>query len=268
MDLGVEIPLQLAQSGLDQGELLQRADAFVAHRGVGGPPQDPQPESQSAGLGGDRSKPGRLQDDGGVGPKASVDHGEGSEPAVLLGDHALQDQTAPQRDAAAREGAAGGEHHRHPGLHVAGAAAIEASRLHVARPWRCPPALAIARRHDVHVAVQDQGPVPTCSQHSCHQRGLVTLDLGSRKPGMGAQPRQVSLEAVDLQAGLAHGGGHPVLHRLLLSSDGGDPDQLLGQSQAGGRVQGCKRLRGRRRRRPAAGQVLTVPIRIRSRPSI
>ena len=68
---GVALALQLHERGVDRDELLDRADALLAHAGVGRATVDRQPEIQRPGLGRRHTQLGRLHDDRAVGAVAA-----------------------------------------------------------------------------------------------------------------------------------------------------------------------------------------------------
>ncbi len=98
----------------------------------------------------------RLEDDRRVGQMAALERRAGARTARLLVDDGLEDDVAPQPDAAILEGHERADAGRDPGLHVAAAATPELAVGDLARPGIVRPERQIADRHDVDVAVEDQ----------------------------------------------------------------------------------------------------------------
>ena len=132
----------------------------------------------------------------------------------------------------------------------------------MAGPGRCLPPVPVTGRHYVDMTVQDQRSSTTWSQRPRHQPRLLSVRLHPGEARVHLQPSEVRLECVDLEARIGQRLSHPLLHRRLISGHRRNPDELLGEAHACLRVETfeCLGLR--------PDQVLTVPIRIRSRPSI
>src|SRR2546423_1835303 len=233
MNLLVERSFQLAEPRLDNLKLVDGADPFVANRGMRRPPGDPQSERERARLGGDEPQAGRFENVRRIRTIATLGHGKAANSAILLTNNALQDQTASKWEAAFLQGGGGADADREPGLHVAGAAAVEASGLDVCRPGGGMPGLAVSHRNDVDMAVEDQRAFALVAEQAGHQYGLGALHLHSGESWMRLQATDVSLETIDLEAGLLQGKGDQVLHRPLLAGHRGDPDQVLRQVKTG-----------------------------------
>ena len=104
------------------------------------------------------------------------------------------------------------------------------------------PGLAVARRDDVDVTIENQGPLALLAEEAGHQDGLTALDLHPGKARMGFEPADVGVETVDLEAGFLQHQCHEVLHGPLLAGDRGYPNEVLRQPDTGTRVEGVQRF--------------------------
>ena len=105
------------------------------------------------------------------------------------------------------------------------------------------PALPVARRHDVDVAVEDQRTIAPGAEGAGHEHRIAALDLHSREARMLGQEIEVGLEAIDIQAGSLHRDRHPILRRALRAGDRRNSDEVLHQPDACGRVERLQRPR-------------------------
>src|SRR2546430_9024104 len=71
--------------------------------------------------------------------------------------------------------------------------------MDVCRPGGGVPGLAIARRHDVDMAIENQGPLPFDAEQPGDQDRLRALDLHSGKTRMPFQQGNIGLEAIHLE---------------------------------------------------------------------
>src|SRR5690606_29105221 len=101
-------------------------------------------------------------------------------------------------------------------LHVAGAAAVHAPPLDARLEGRGGPARGVAGRDDVDMAVDDQRAalLRLRAMGGDDVEGLRVVDVDHRREA-GQIPDVVDLDppVVDLEAALAEGAGHEVLHR-------------------------------------------------------
>ena len=215
----VERPLELPEAGLDQLVFLDGADAVVSDRGVGGAASDAQAECQRPRLRRNHAETGRLEHVSGIRAMTTIRHGEAADAAVLFADDALDDQPAAQGQPAFLQGGGRADRDRQSGLHVAGAASVEATGVDVRRPGRRMPGLAITGRDDVDVPVENQGPAAFLTEQTGHQDRLAALHLHPGKTRMRFEPAEVGVEPVDLEARFFERQGYQILHRALIASD-------------------------------------------------
>ena len=136
----------------------------------------------------------RLGDEAGVRPHATGDGGDPARAGLLLVGDRADDELAGERRLP-REHLGGDHHGRHPALHVARAAAVQAGAAPRGLMGRRGPGRGVARRDDVDVAVEQQA-------------GAVAAAAGEARGKLRA-PREV--EAVGHLAAAGHdlGAGHP-----------------------------------------------------------
>ena len=103
------------------------------------------------------------------------------------------------------------------------------------------PGLAVADRDDIDMAIEDQRALTLLTEQPSDEHGLCPLHFHSGKPWMGFEPAHVGFEPVDLEAGFFEHEGDEVLHGAFVAGHRWDPDEILGQLDAGVGVQRLER---------------------------
>jgi hypothetical protein len=200
---------------------LTRRAAVTPAGGVRGAARDHVPEGERTGLRAHDVEGGRLGDQRRVEGAVALERGERAEAAVLLGGDALEDDSRP---AGAAQGGQRVQRGDDGALHVDRAAAVQAAVLEHARPRSVPPRRG-AGPDDVDVSVQAQPARRLAGQRDRQAPQLVARRLLARMARVGAQPRQVVLVEVRLEAEAGRQVGEHLERRPLLAGDAGDPDQ-------------------------------------------
>ena len=104
--------------------------------------------------------------------------------------------------------------------------------MDVCRPGRGVPGLAVARRHDVDMAIENQGPLPFDAEQPGDQDRLRALDFHSGKTRMPFQQGNIGLEAIHLEPRFLECERNQVLGGAFVARYRGDTEQILRQADA------------------------------------
>ena len=167
------------------------------------------PEGQRARVGDHQPAAGGLGDHGRVGAVAAGQGRERAEAAVLLADHAVHGERPLEPYAGGEERRDDCQVGRDTGLHVAGPAAVEPAPVTSAENGSLPPQVSGSPGGTTsRWPCSTSAGVPSPAVTPRPARTPVPLDLGPRKPGIGAEFVEVDLPVVHGQAGVAeHAGG-------------------------------------------------------------
>jgi hypothetical protein len=202
---------------VDEGELLHRAHAPVAHRGVRGVAPDLEPERQRPGVRRHHRPGGRLRDDAEIAEVPAPDRGPGAQAAVLLADDAVQRHRPHQADPRPPDGGQRGEGGDDAGLHVARPPAVDVAADEAGDERVAVPERAVTGRYDVGVPGQDQGGTARLGRgqraDDAPRLGALHLLAGGvrGRGGLG----EVDRPDVDVAAELLEPAGQLVLHLAL-----------------------------------------------------
>ncbi len=224
----------------DDLELVERRDTLPAHRGMGGPAGDAQPERDRPGVSGHDVEPRWLGDHGRVAGRPGPDRGQHPLATVLLGRDGDEERLAVEREAGSHDGPDRGERGDDATLHVDRATRVEAPvddrRLEGTRP----PGRLVADRDDVDVADEEDPPRPGSAGPADDDRQLRPLDLAAGEVRVGGDRRRVRGDLVDGQVRLAHPARHEALGASLAAGHARDGAQL---GDLGGQAVGIDRRR-------------------------
>ncbi len=234
-----EVParFELGDGRPQRPELLDGTHAVAPTRRVRGLTTDAQPEGERSTVRGDDVHLRGLRDHAGIGAPAALQRRVRAEAAILLAEHAGQQQVAAQPHARGLDGMDGVRRCNEAGLHVAGAATVHATVADLRGERRIDPCVGIAGGHHVDVAVEHQRcTVAGAVQPTDHAPRLATIHLHAGEVGTRSEVRQIDLPVIDVEtvlgevrrhvrlcvvlgvgaahAGNAHHRGELVEHRL------------------------------------------------------
>jgi hypothetical protein len=194
--------------------------ARAGARDVNGQSSNSQAEPDHADLRAHQLSVGGFGDQARIGAIAALQCREGAEPGALLFDHRLQMDAALRLEPGRFERVDRVERRDGPGLHVAGAAAVEPAVLDHGLERRPGPHVERTGRHDIAMALQDQRASGLLRRTigSDHCAGAREIGLDRSIAGQRLQVVLIDDPVVGLVAALAQQAREHVLARPFLAA--------------------------------------------------
>src|SRR5450759_595054 len=210
-------PFQLEQPLDDLDALFDRVYAAPLQTGVGRAALYVDLQEQDAPAGRLDVQSRGLRDDGCVGLVTFHDAAQRSVAAAFFVYNALYHDVAGRWIAGLTQKARSQNHGCDTRLHVAYAEPVHDAVLDFAAPRVMAPLAAVARRHRVHVAVEDQRAPTACSPERPNQIGPFGVTMPRAKIWEGLHLVVVRLEEMGLKTPLSQGHVQPLLDGIFLA---------------------------------------------------